>query len=96
MSPTANKSTWGKDPRERKSTQGQNRREATRLGSFAVGDKSIGMNTYPGTSRGKGMTEKKKEGSFRMDGDDPLQSNTLSKCVNKRRLGKFGAIPHEE
>ena len=57
MSPKANESTWGKDPPERKSTQGQNRRDATRLDTFTVGDIPIGMNTYPGASRGKGMTE---------------------------------------
>ena len=99
MSPTANKSTWGKDPRERKSTQGQNRREATRLGSFAVGDKSIGMNTYPGTSRGKGMTEKKKEACFRMDGGDPLQSDTSRKASwssgnTTLHSGKEGSYRH--
>ena len=98
MSPKANESTSGKDPQERKLTQGQNRRDATRLGSFAVGDKSIGMNTYPGASRGKGMTEKKKEGSFRMDGGDPLQSNTSrntssSSGYTTLHSGKEGSFP---
>ena len=98
VSPKAKKSTWGKDPQERKLTQGQNRRDAPRLGSFAVGDKSIGMNTYPGASRGKGMTEKKKEGSFRMDGGDLLQSNTSRKASSSSgnttlHSGKEGSFP---
>ena len=81
MSPTANKSTWGKDPRERKSTQKGNGSDTTRLDTlFAFRDKPIGMNTYPGASRGKGMTEKKNEGCFRMDGGDPLQSDTFWKA----------------
>ena len=98
MSPTANTSAWGNDPRERKSTQGQNRRDATGLDTFAVGDKPIGMNTYPGASRGKGMTEKEKEGSFRMDGGDPLQSNTSrntswSSGYTSLHSGKEGSFP---
>ena len=99
MSPKANESTSVKDPQERKLTQGQNRRDATRLGSFAVGDKSIGMNTYPGASRGKGMTEKKKEDSFRMDGGDPLQSDTSRKASSSSgnttlHSGKEGSYHH--
>ena len=98
MSPKTNESTPGKDPLERKSTQGQNRRDATRLDTFAVGDKPIGMNTYPGASRGKGMTEKEKEGSFRMDGGDPLQSNTSrntswSSGYTSLHSGKEGSFP---
>ena len=91
MSPKANKSTWGKVPRERKSTQGQNRRDATRLSTFAVGDKPIGMNTYmyPGASRGKGVKENGtphtgKDGSARQVGGshpqggiEPLESNSF-------------------
>ena len=57
MSTKANESTWGKYPPERKLTQLQNRRDATRLDTFAVGKKPIGMNPYPGASRGKGITE---------------------------------------
>lgn len=99
MSPTANKSTWGKDPLERKSTQGQNRRDATRLDTFAVGDKPIGMNTYPGASCGKRMTEKKKEGSFRMDGGDPVESDTSRKALwssgnTTLHSGKEGSCRH--
>ena len=98
MSPTANTSAWGNDPRERKSTQGQNRRDATGLDTFAVGDKPIGMNTYPGASRGKGMTEKKKEACFRMDGGDPLQSDTSRKAswssgYTSLHSGKEGSFP---
>ena len=92
MSPKANEPTWGKYPLERKSTQGQNRRDATRLDTFAVGDKPIGMNPYPGASRGKGMTENRtrhtgKDGSSRQMGEsypqggtEPLQSNSCRKA----------------
>ena len=99
MSPTANKSTWGKDPRGRKSTQKGNGSETTRLDTlFAFRDKPIGMNTYPGASRGKGMTEKKKEGSFRMDGGDLRQSNTSRKASSSSgnttlHSGKEGSFP---
>ena len=92
MSPKAKESTWGKDPRERKSKQGQNRSDATRPDTFAVGDKPVGMKTYPGASRGKGMTENRtphtgKDGSFRQMGEshpqggtDPLQSDSFWKA----------------
>ena len=143
LSPEANESTWGKDPLERKSTQGQNRRDATRQYNFAVGDIPIGMNTYPGASRGKGMTENRtphtgkdgisfqmgenypqggteplqsnscrkaslrestsiytlKEGSFRMDEGDPLQSDTSRKASSSSgnttlHSGKEGSYRH--
>ena len=99
MSPKANESTRGKDPPERKSTRGQNRRDATRLDTFAFGDILIGMNTYPGASRGKGMTEKKKEGSFRMDGSHPLQRDTSRKASwssgnTALHSGKEGSYRH--
>ena len=99
ISPKANESTWGKDPQERKLTQGQNRRDATGLDTFAFGDKPIGMNTYPGASRGKGMTEKKKDGSFRMDGGNPLQSNTSRNTASPSGYtpldsGKEGSYRH--
>ena len=143
MSPKVNESTWGKYPLERKSTQGQNRRDAIRLDTFAVGDKPIGMNPYPGASRGKGMTENRtrhtgkdgssrqmgesypqggteplqsngcrkvslrestsiytlKEGSFRMDGGDPLQSDTPRKASSSSgnttlHSGKEGSYRH--
>ena len=92
MPPKANESTWGKDPRERKSKQGQNRSDATRLDTFAFGDKPVGMKTYPGPSRGKGMTENRtphtgKDGSSRQIGEshpqggtDPLQSDSFWKA----------------
>ena len=90
--PKANESTRRKDPLERKSTQGQNRRDATRLDNFAFGDKPIGMNTYPGASLGKGMTENRtrhtgKDGSSRQMGEsypqggtEPLKSNSSRKA----------------
>ena len=92
MSPKANESTRGKDPLERKSTQGHNRRDPTRLDTFAFGDKPIGMNTYPGASHGRGMTENRtrhtgKDDSSRemgesypQGGTEPLKSNSSRKA----------------
>lgn len=76
MSPKANESTWGKAKK-----QGQNRSDATRLDTFAVGDKPVGMKTYPGASRGKGMTENRnphtrKDGSSHQMGESHLQGGT--------------------
>ena len=78
ISPKANESTWRKDPRERKSKQGQIR-------SDAVGEKPVGMKTYPGASRGKRMTENRtphtgKDGSWQDGGTDPLQSDSFWKA----------------
>ena len=92
MAPKANESTRGKDPLERKSTQGQNRSNATRPGTFTVGDNPIGMNTYPGASRGKGVKENRtphtgKDDSFRQIGEshpqggtEPFQSTSVRKA----------------
>lgn len=76
MSPTANNSTWEKDPRERKSTQKGNGSDTTRLD----------------TTRGKGVTENRtphtgKDGSFGQigkshpqGGTEPFQSNSVRKA----------------
>ena len=89
MSPTANKSTWGKDPRERKSTQKGNGSDTTRPDT---GDKPIGIKTYPSASRGKGVTENRtphtgKDGSIGQigkthpqGGTEPFQSNSVRKA----------------
>ena len=87
MSPKANESTRGKYPLERKSTQGQNRRDATRLDTFAVGDKPIGMNPYPGASRGKGTTENR----TRHTGKDAVLAKWV-KAILKEELSLFKVI----
>ena len=92
ISPKADESTWRKHPQERKSKQVQNRSDATRLDTFAVGDKSVEMKTYPGASRAKGMTENRtphtgKDGSSLQMGEshshggtDPLQGDSFWKA----------------
>ena len=89
MSPRANASTWGKDPRERKSTQGLNGSDAIGLHTSTFGDKPMERDTYPGPSRGKGVKENitphsGKDGSARQvggshpqGGTEPLQSNSF-------------------
>ena len=65
----------------RKSTQGQNRSNVTRPGTFPVRDKPMGMNTNPGASRGKGVKENRtpqtgKDGSARQVGGSHPQGGT--------------------
>lgn len=101
VSPTGYKFTWGKDPRETKSTQKGNGSDTTRLDTlFAFGDKPIGMKTYPGASRGEGVTENRsphtgKDGSFRQIRESHPQGRTepfQSTSVRKASLGESTSL----
>ena len=78
ISPKANESARGRDPRERKSKQGQIR-------SDAVGDKPVGMKSYPGASRrtphtGKDGSSRQMGESHSQGGTDPSQSDSFWKA----------------
>ena len=88
MPPKANESTWGKDPLERKLTQGSNVSDATGLRTSAFRDKPTVWDTYPGASLEKGEKETRtphtgRDGNSRQIGEshpqggtEPLQSNS--------------------
>ena len=91
MSPKADTSTWERDPREKKSTQGRKGSDATGLRTSALRDEPTLWDTYPGASREKGVKGNRtplpeRDGSSRQMGEshpqggtEPLQSNSVRK-----------------
>ena len=92
MSPKADTSTWERDPREKKSTQGRKGSDATGLRTSALRDEPTLWDTYPGASREKGVKGNRtplpeRDGSSRQMGEshpqggtEPFQSTSVGKA----------------